>query len=182
MPPDTRSAPGLSSCAVRRPNWSSRKATIQVFSTVSAIQNYARTAGMLVSGDRNSIEVQREVSLAKLTTIRQQALEKTKPFKLECSACAAKTTIDVASPDYKAAVAAQKHMDEISGVLVKQAPSVQITVNPAFGQLWGAMSRMLEAKHPEAYADCSRLLTRFDDELRRRETIDVADEPMLEAG
>lgn len=138
-----------------------------------------RVASLLVSKDRGAIETRREVSLAKLETIRQQAMEKTRVFT--CPSC--KAEANVACPDLKAAVTAQRHMDEISGVLVKQPPSVQITVNPAFAQLWGAMSKMLEDKHPAAYDDCERLIARFDAALRKRETIDVAVElPMLEAG
>lgn len=143
------------------------------------IINDVRVAGLMVSKDRNSIEVQREVSLAKLTTIRQQAMEKTK--MATCPSCEA--GINVAAPDYKAAISAQKHMDEIAGVHVKQPPTIQIKVDPIFGQVWGYLSRLLEQKHPEALADCERALMKLEASLRRRDVIDVdAEVPMLEAG
>lgn len=106
--------------------------------SLDTVQNYARVAGLMVSKDRNVLEVQREVSLAKIADIREKALQRTQPY--ECPKC--EEWIDVPQADYKAAVLAQKHMDEISGVCAKPGLNININ-NPMYDQIWGIVARVL---------------------------------------
>lgn len=158
-----------------------RKTNLELAKTwgcsVESVQTYARTASMMVGLDRNTLEVQREVSLAKIVAIREKALGRTETT--ECPHCDG--SVEVAAPDYKAAVAAQRHHDEITGVLVKRS-QIQLNVDPTFGQVWGCLAKMLQQKHPAAFRDCQRALDQLDAVLRKRDVIDVEPgERMLEA-
>jgi hypothetical protein len=149
--------------------------------TLDAVQRYARTASMMVSKDRNSLEVQREVSLAKIASIRERALEGTRPF--ECPKC--EEWIDVPNADYKAAVLAQKHADEISGVCLKTGINININ-NPVYDAIWGIVSRVLMAedahgvqKYPGALEAVEHGVQRYL--AARRGEMRVIDVPALAA-
>lgn len=130
----------------------------------NVLYGYMREAEERLAADRGGVPFERQVSIRKTTQIREAAEVK---------------------GDLKTAVAAQKHLDMITGVLAP--PSVQVNqqvnilASPLFQEIWDEIADELETNFPRAFDAVQERLERV---LKKRYgakgTIDVEPE-LLEA-
>ena len=149
--------------------WKGRKSILALqrewnIADMNVVADYMREAEQRLAMERGGVPFERQLSIRKVTQLREAAEDK---------------------GDLKTAVAAQKHLDMITGVLA--APSVQVNqqVNilsdPLFQLIFDQIADVLETRYPSAFdAVQERLEIVLKKAYGSKKTIDVEPE-LLEA-
>lgn len=105
--------------------------------SLDLVTRYAKAAGFALRVDRETLEVQREHSVAQLERIRRKAEQ---------------------GEDYRGAVAARTEADKILGLHPSHAPAVQINLQaPQMVSFMGAMGQIVRRAFPEIPDAAERL-------------------------